>query len=97
MVTLFSLDDAALSRRLERLASLAWLPGALLEIVGGTLRLQRAARSSLNPPDAARLAVAGPGARAQGAPLLAAADFPYDPAPARPLWDELCEIGRASC
>ncbi|MFR8276326.1 MAG: hypothetical protein ACLU98_08325 [Desulfovibrio fairfieldensis] len=56
MVTLFSLDDAALSRRLERLASLAWLPGALLEIVGGTLRLQRAARSSLNPPDAARLA-----------------------------------------
>ena len=92
MVTLFSLDDAALSRRLERLASLAWLPGALLEIVGGTLRLQRAARSSLNPPDAARLAVAGPEARAQGAPWLPAADFPYDPAPASPLWDELCTL-----
>ena len=50
------------------------------------------ARSSLNQPDAARLAVAGPEAQAQGAPLLPAADFPYDLVPARPLWDELCAL-----
>ncbi|MCD7984038.1 MAG: formate dehydrogenase accessory protein FdhE [Desulfovibrio sp.] len=92
MSTLFSLADATLARRLERLAALAWLPGTLLDIVGGTLRLQRAAFQSLSRPDTSGLCPAASEAHAQGAPLLASADFPYDPDLARPLWAQLCDL-----
>ena len=92
MSTLFSLADSTLARRLERLAALAWLPGTLLDIVGGTLRLQRAAFQSLSRPDTSGLCPAAPEAHAQGAPLLASADFPYDPDLARPLWGQLCDL-----
>lgn len=92
MSMFFSRDDATLARHLERLAALAWLPGTLLEIVGGTLRLQRAAFQSLNRPAMSGLCPVAPDAHAQGAPLLSSADFPYDPDLAWSLWDQLCDV-----
>ena len=92
MSTLFSFDDAILARRLKRLAALAWLPDALLDIVAGTLHLQRAAFHRLSHPNTGALCPVAPEAHAQGAPLLLAADFPYDPGLARTLWERLCDL-----
>lgn len=92
MITLFSSGDTILARRMKRLADLAWLPGALLDIVEGTLRLQRAAFHSLKHQDMNGLCPVTPEAHAQGAPLLPSADFPYDTDLARTLWNQLCDL-----
>lgn len=93
MHSLLTSDVAVFEKYLDTVAMCAWLPPELPRLVGGALRVQRAAYAATYAraplPELNAQSLATPDAHVQGAPLLPAADFPVDTAAACALWEEL--------